>query len=676
MNLEQYAQGLHQEVAATAEVDRCSMLEAFVAVTTQRLVESGDVDEPQTSLHKKTGIEVAAWAHDPETGRLQLFVAAWHGNPADAPALTTTDVKKALRRLVTFAERCTTGYSTKLEETDPVWEVADLIARDRKTFSAVHLIVLSDRPAGSRLEVETSHHDVLGHKASVQVWDLERFHRLDTSGLEREPITVLLSDYLDRPVACLAGPDSGDHRVLLAVLPATFLAEIYDRYGARLLERNVRSFLQARGAVNKGIKTTILTEPDRFLAYNNGISATASEVTLGAGSDGTHLLLELKDLQIVNGGQTTASLHNAATRDRADLSRIAVQAKITVVTPEVADELVPWISKYSNTQNKVSAADLSANDPFHISVEEMSRTVWAPAAEGTTRQSQWFYERARGQYIDEQARAGNRSKQKKFKLTHPTAQRFTKTDLAKFLNTWDQYPHIVSLGAQKNFMNFMQRLPERRITADQEFFERLVATAILFRTAERLVQRQQFGGYRSQIVTYTVAKLSHASSQRLNLSDVWQSQALTDAAEAAIIDLSHQVHPVLVEPPGAIRNISEWAKKLDCWKTIQELEWSMSPQLASELIEFGKGRAPAADLFGPSHEEQALIDEAAAVEGAVWFEISSWAKETGNLQPWQRSLSFSLGRLAGQGRPPSIKQARQGLKLHAEALRLGFQAGP
>jgi len=233
----------------------------------------------------------------------------------------------------------------------------------------------------------------------------------------------------------------------------------------------------------------------------------------------------------------------------------------------------------------------------------------------------------------------------------------------------------VSLGAQKNFMTFMQKLPERSITPDQQFFEKLVATAILFRTAERLVQRQQFGGYRSQIVAYTIAKLSHATSQRLNLAEVWQSQSLTEATEAAVVDLSHRIHPVLVEPPGTIRNISEWAKKLDCWKAVQELEWSVPPQLASELIEFGKVRTPTAPgLFGPSGEEQALIDEAAAVEGTVWFEIASWAKETDNLQGWQRSLSFSLGSLASQGRPPSIKQARQGLKLRAEALRLGFQA--
>ena len=224
-------------------------------------------------------------------------------------------------------------------------------------------------------------------------------------------------------------------------------------------------------------------------------------------------------------------------------------------------------------------------------------------------------------------------------------------------------------------MNFMQRLPDRKITPDQRFFEKIVATAILFRTAERLIQRQQFGGYRSQIVTYTIAKLSNATSQRINLESIWQAQSITPAVENDIVELSHQIHRILIEPPGSIRNISEWAKKLDCWKTVEELDWHASPDLESELIAFGRKRTPkpSADLFGPSDSEQTLIDKAAAVEGTVWFEISSWAKETENLQPWQRSLSFSLGRLAGQGRPPSIKQAKQGLKLYDEAVRLGFR---
>ncbi len=156
--------------------------------------------------------------------------------------------------------------------------------------------------------------------------------------------------------------------------------------------------------MNKGIRETILNKPSRFLAYNNGISATAADVSLTDLDDGGIGITEIRDLQIVNGGQTTASLHHAATRDKADLAGIAVQAKLTVVQADVIDDMVPYISKYSNTQNKVTGADFSANHPFHVQLEELSRTVWAPAPDGSQKQTRWFYERARGQYADELAR--------------------------------------------------------------------------------------------------------------------------------------------------------------------------------------------------------------------------------------------------------------------------------
>ena len=202
---------------------------------------------------------------------------------------------------------------------------------------------------------------------------------------------------------------------------------IYSQYGPRLLELNVRSFLQARGKVNQGIRRTILDQPGRFLAYNNGISVTASEVELVDLPGGGRGFGRIKNLQIVNGGQTTASLHHAVRRDGADVSAIQVPAKLTVVPEDRLEEIVPLISRYANSQNKINEADFSANDPFHVRVEELSRTIWAPATGGTLRQTRWFYERARGQYADGLGRAGSPAQQRKFKQEHPPAQKFTKT---------------------------------------------------------------------------------------------------------------------------------------------------------------------------------------------------------------------------------------------------------
>ena len=251
-------------------------------------------------------------------------------------------------------------------------------------------------------------------------------------------------------------------------MPGRVLAQIYDRWGARLLEQNVRVFLQARSKVNRGIRRTIETQPQMFFAYNNGLTTTAEAISLSP-SDGSLLLRRLKNFQVVNGGQTMASIH-AAHRGRIDLSQVFVQMKLSVVDPERANEIVPSISRFANTQNRVNAADFFANHPFHIRMEEFSRRILAPSPDGTFRESKWFYERARGQYADARSLLTSAGR-KKFDLDYPRAQLFSKTDLAKYLNVWRGKPHTVSMGAQKNFADFASSVGSEW-EKDADFFQR------------------------------------------------------------------------------------------------------------------------------------------------------------------------------------------------------------
>ena len=315
------------------------------------------------------------------------------------------------------------------------------------------------------------------------------------------------------------------------MLPGEFISRIYERFGPRLLELNVRSFLQARGKINRGIQETIQTEPRRFLAYNNGLSMTAADVHVVDLRGGGRGIDAISDLQIVNGGQTSASLHFAKVKHKADLSGIYVQAKLSVVDPTLLIDLVPRISQFANSQNKVNMADFSANDPFHVEVEKLSRTVWAPGRAGTADLTRWFYERARGQYADALGRERTPAKQRNFRLASPPSQKFTKTDLAKYENLWDQLPWIVSMGAEKNFREFMLRLEKRGslFVPDQAYFEHLIAKAILFKEADKLVYRMKLGGYKSQTVYYTIAKISNVSGQRIDLRNIWRSQTLPPA---------------------------------------------------------------------------------------------------------------------------------------------------
>jgi hypothetical protein len=510
---------------------------------------------------------------------------------------------------------------------------------------------------------------------TLHVWDIERLYRWYTSGLQLEEIEIDFQATHGGAIPCIAVEEPGaDYKTFLAAIPAATLVSIYGKYGPRLLERNVRSFLQLRGDVNKGIRKTILETPRRFLAYNNGITVTAAEVRLVDHGSG-HAIAHVRDLQIVNGGQTTASLFRAARKDDAALESIHVPMKLSVVEdPHELDGFVADISRFANSQNKVSVADLSANDPFHRKMQELSRSVWAPASLGEQRQTRWFYERARGQYADARAREGTPARMKAFEQIHPRSQMFTKTDLAKFENTWRQMPHVVGKGAQKNFLAFTEELARRGgFSPDEKYFHHIVAKAILFRQAEKIVQKQAYGGYRANIVAYSLGWLSHATEQRLDLQAIWSRQGLSAGLERAIERVSKHMHECITNPPGG-RNITEWCKSEQCWEKCRQIVISVDSELAGELVALiDRGDQGNVDIDKPDEQDLERISGVMAIPAETWFRISNWAKETHNLQGWQRGLAFSLGKLVGRKQLPSRKQAMQGLRIYEEAIRLGFK---
>lgn len=672
---EAFVRDLHQDVIRAAELEDEERLRphAFTQLVIDDLIEAGELADAEPCYHRAHGLEVSGYGFSDEGRTLDLLITRYDQSEPP-PTIGKSDIDVAFNRLSNFLIRALDGYYASLEEASPVFDMVLSIAQSRKELETVRFFLLTD--GISRVEFKDSER-VQDLDVTYHIWDIQRLYRYVSSGQHREPIYIDFVKEHGQSIPCLVTPAAGaDYRTCLAIMPGSVLEAIYSQYGPRLLELNVRSFLQARGKVNRGIRDTLREEPHRFLAYNNGISATASEIELVDMPDGGKGIRAIGDLQIVNGGQTTASLHHAVKRDGVDLSGVSVQTKLTVIDNSKIDEMVPLISRYANSQNRVTDADFAANDPFHVRMEELSRTVWAPATDGTQRQTKWFYERARGQYQDAIGRQPTRARAKQFKLTHPNSQRFTKTDLAKFENTWSQLPHLVSLGAQKNFREFTLRLNERgRFQPDQLFFQRHVAKAILFRRAEKLVSAQKFGGYRANIVTYTLAYLAHHTASRIDLDRIWREQNITPALADAITEVSRHVFATITDPPGG-RNITEWCKRSACWDQVRELGIELGSELRQELVETGRESTNGYSDLGIEEntpEEQELIARAASVRAETWFEISKWAKETGNLEGWQRKIAYSLGRQAGQGRAPSRKQARQGLLLLKEAERLGYR---
>lgn len=668
-NLHDFCINLQQEVISRASLeDQEEFLgDAFTRVMIDYLADAGELNDGEVCFHKTRGIEVAGYHLDDDEETVDLFITVF-SQVTPPVSVTRSEVDSRLKRLASFLQHTFNGYHSKLEEASPAYDMASRLYDVRSTLKKARLFVFTDGVCKADLSVLDGLDDL---KVSIHIWDAERLFRCISSGRRRETIEIDFVEEFGQSIPCLEIPGNGsDYTTYLGIIPGDILARLYDRYGSRLLELNVRSFLQARGKVNKGIRETIIKEPDRFLAYNNGITITSSEIKVQKLSDGGKGISWIRDFQIVNGGQTTASIYQTVRKDKADPAAIYVQAKFSVVNPEHVDEIVPLISRFANSQNKVNDADFSANDPFHVQLEELSRTIWAPAVDGTQRQTRWFYERARGQYQDAKGREPTPARKREFTAIHPNNQKFTKTDLAKFVNTWDQLPHKVSMGAQKNFREFTILLSKRKqIHVDQQYFQRLVAKAILFRRTEKIVSAQQFGGYRANIVTYTLAWLSHRTGQRINLDEIWKSQVL----ENAITRICKEVYPSITNPPGG-RNVTEWCKREACWDQIRALDIDL-PEELDKLLVSAKQVANKKAILKDDLTSSDLKNIKAVMEISAndWFEVATWSKQTDNLQPFQRGIAFSLGRLVGQGREPSRKQAAQGIKIIEEAKRLGFQ---
>jgi hypothetical protein len=433
----------------------------------------------------------------------------------------------------------------------------------------LRVILISDGLTGLRSIDLKNAYD--GTRVIVDLFGMERLHRILGEGLTRDDIAVDIESEYGAALPCLkASAEGSDYEAYLAVLPGTFLADVYEKYGTRLLELNVRAFLGLRGrkSVNANVRQTIREAPTRFLAYNNGIVATVDSIDVTATAAGSLAIKSLRGLQIVNGGQTTASLHRALRQDRADLTNIQVPAKVICVGDASLDEMVSAVSRSANSQNTVQPADFSANEPFPVVVENLANNIWLPDGSG-----RWFYERARGSYgAAELASSARAERSRRFARETPKDRRFSKTDLAKYLNAWNGSPQLVSFGSQKNFQYFMQSMKEDHpegFQPDENWFKAFIAKAILFRSVHKITRTQKFAAYQANITAYSVAWISWASDGLLDFDLIWKKQAISNELKAMTEDWVTKADVALRRSAGN-RMPSEWAKKDDCCQEMRE----------------------------------------------------------------------------------------------------------
>lgn len=679
-----FRRDLLNSVRMRADVDSDFTLSAFVAEASERLADAEEIENLVPTHYNGVGgnrkrLRVDGYDLGDSDDSIALAVALF-SDEDEVSKVTSTEVAKALGALEGYLHDAVNGtFEIDREPSDPAVQLAVDLRHRGKSVTRYRLYLLSDSPLSSSVKHLPSS-ELNGIPIDYHVWDIQRFEQLQTSSQGREELHISLSDWLPGGLPALRiGGDSG-FETYLAAVPGAVLADLYARHGSRLLESNVRAFLQGRGKVNKGIKATILSEPDMFLAYNNGVTATAT----GVERDAAGHITAVTDLQIVNGGQTTASLFYVR-RDsspKRDLSNVHVQMKLVVVDQERAKDLVPSISRYANSQNKVSEADFFSNSLFHVRLETLSRHLLAPTKPGVHFQTRWFYERTRGQYQSERSRLTT-TEQKKFDAANPRGQVITKTDAAKYEVSWNQQPHMVSAGAQKNFVAFAASVSDKWDKSDAEFneayFKGLVAKAILFQSIRERVAKADWyqSGYLANIVTYAMAKVAYeisrqAPSTRMNFDLIWREQAVKEPVLATFVEAGNLAFHALTAERRPVQNVTEWAKRKDCWDVVRAMKMTLPPEFTGTLVSTIEVQEEIQQATRTQRIDNSIHVQAAVFEVSRdrWEKVRSFGIEAKIVSPTDVGiLDLVTGRKSGF---PSERQSARLLAVLQKAKEHGF----
>lgn len=533
--------------------------------------------------------------------------------------------------------------------------VVEMMSDKMSEFSTGRILVLTNAEIKNP-EIIADANDIENFTISVRAYDRVRFGKMSEETSSLDDIQITFSEYLGHNLPCVEEKiQKKEYSTYLAVFTGDLIFDLFEEYGTKLFEFNVRSFLQANNKVNKGIRKTLQTEPEKFLAYNNGLVVTVEDMEIESYA-GIPAIKSVTGLQIVNGAQTSASIHRAKKIDKVDISTVSVAVKITNITEkELHSDFVKNISQFANNQNNIQPADLSANHPLHIELERLSEAVWCPGE-----RTRWFYERARGAYRMAQSSEGTtQARKREFRKTYPPSQVFKKVDVAKIFQSWELLPHEVSEGAQKNFQKFMQKLDEAEqidFNLDQEYYKNLIAKFILFKAIERIIRASKFPAYRANIAVYTMSFVRNKAETNLNFDMIWQHQKISDSFEEQLNSLTFDVDKAIRQSAGA-RNVTEHAKKEACWNDIKSQKMAFDPSLIKEFQDEGDNE----DKERNDYSDQDLISWCKGLERETLSRLQLFGNLQGKLPDIEMKIISTVlsYQRAGWIQEPSVKQARR-----------------
>ncbi|MCS5713524.1 AIPR family protein [Herbiconiux sp. CPCC 205716] len=665
---------LRDSIAIRAEGSSSFRIQAFAEELAERLevaevVFDVSVESLRCTGRNRRNLELLGYAEDPADDSLVILVGSYFDSPG--AVLNMTEAKRVFGAGAGFLEQSADGWlGDNLEISSKEAEYSIYFKKHFSRFERIKFILITDATMSSTIKAIPSD-EVAGKPASYSIWDLRRFEELANSDSGRDDIHVDLTTWLPDGLPCLEGAESGQHaRSYLAVLPGRLLADVFREYGSQLLESNVRTFLSARGKVNKGIQYTLAQEPDMFLAYNNGLTTTATGVTLER-RGGAAFITAIDNWQIVNGGQTTSSLayFMRQAKDRS-LDGVFVQMKLVTVEPDQAADLVSKVSRFANSQNKVSEADFFSNSPFHVRLEQISLRLKAPALEGMQFGTGWFYERTRGQY-ENTRNARTASEQKRFDLEFPKSQKIMKTDWAKYAFAWGKRPHDVSKGAQSNFMAYAVEADAIWDNNDQAindaYFRTNVAKVIMFNQLRAAVMKSPWygTGYLANIVAYAMSKFAFEieaqfPSSRFDFDAVWNRQSLSAETEEVLLEIANLMQKVLTDPGRPQSNVTQWAKQVACWDSAKDSPFVLPRGIEVDLVSRSDEKTAQVAARRERQVDSGFeaIGRVLKVKPDVWSTVLREGVRGGLISPTERGI---IERIAVPGTVPTERQAARAL---------------
>mgnify|MGYP006078784199 FL=1 len=673
--------------------------EGFFRKCIDLISDDGAVDEPIEIAYVKTkkGISIHAYNYGELDGALSIFTHEFiHLGDWEKPQ-PRSDVIKRIQRAIRFVEKAgQKSFIEGLEEShgsfDAAKRINNLIELNHiKVINAYYFTdgVLSENTKDYLLD------EIHGIKIKVKPYDIQRFKGLDESESGMEDFEVNFEE-LCGGIAALEANETG-LKSYLAIMPGSVLSQVYENVNQKLLESNVRTFLDFRGKVNRGIKTTLKEEPEKFFAYNNGLTVTATNIEVSnKGSNGAVNIKNLTNMQIVNGGQTTCAIFFSPKEKNytdIDLSKVFVPMKLTIINAganateeslEEAELFKAKVSEFANSQNAVNQGDLQSNHDFHIRMEKHSRRILAPHNESGI-QTKWFYERTRGQWTTSR-RVVNSPKQ--FERQNPKKQVFTKTDMAKYENTWRMRPYDVSKGAQKNLMEFY-KIAKEEFSKDEnqfreQFFKSIIAKKILFNSAERIISSSSW--YISEtytrpfIVAYSISLIRYLLTSRkndLDFSKIYEEQCL-EKSLAKQLDATCEFVFNLFQDASFRNNSSyrEWAVKESCWERLKLNKHTLDYLDDSCVLSFEDVKSKISDdkHIGQVSADIELALDMFQISPSEWSALVAHQIEKGfDITDKEISIpQLAINMLKPGGKIPSEKQMTLLESIYKDAIEDGF----